>query len=219
VDLRADNPADERRRQMVESQVAARGVRDPRVLAAMNAIPREKFVPAQLAAQAYEDRALAVGMGQTISQPYIVGWMSESLHVEPGHRILEIGTGTGYQTAILAMLGGHVYSMERIESLSLAAQDQLRSLGVGNVTFRIGDGSLGWPEEAPFDRIMVTAAAPKIVQQLFDQLTEGGRMVIPVGDESLQQMKIVERVGGRLVEEASIAVRFVKLVGQAAFKE
>ena len=204
---------------MVESQVAARGIREPRVIAAMNAVPRELFVPEQLSAYAYDDRALAVGLGQTISQPYIVGWMSESLHVEPGHRVLEIGTGTGYQTAILALLGRHVYSMERIESLSLSAQDRLESLGVRNVTFRIGDGSLGWPEESPFDRIMVTAAAPMIVRQLFDQLAEGGRMVIPVGDESMQRLTIVERVGGRLVEETAIAVRFVKLVGAGAFKE
>jgi len=204
---------------MVASQIAARGISDPRVIAAMEAVPRERFVPPESAPGAYEDRALAIGLGQTISQPYIVALMSESLSVEPGHRVLEIGTGTGYQTAILATLARQVYSIERIPTLSLSAQDRLKSLDIANVAFRIGDGTQGWPEEAPFERIIVTAAAPKIIPALFDQLTEGGRMVIPIGDEVSQRLIAVARVGGRPVEYPSIAVRFVKLVGEGGFAE
>jgi protein-L-isoaspartate(D-aspartate) O-methyltransferase len=219
VTEKPDNSADDQRRRMVDSQIAARGIHDPRVLAAMKAVARERFVPPKSATLAYEDRALPVGMGQTISQPYIVAFMTESLRLEPGHRVLEVGTGTGYQTAILAMLARQVYSVERIAALSLAAQDRLQELGIRNVAFRIGDGSLGWPEQAPFDRIIVTAAAPKVIQPLCDQLAEGGMTVMPVGDEVSQRLVVVGRVGGRAVEYPSIAVRFVKLVGEGGFTE
>jgi protein-L-isoaspartate(D-aspartate) O-methyltransferase len=202
---------------MVERQVADRGVRDPRVLKAMRVVPRERFLPPAMAGYAYEDRALCIDMGQTISQPYIVGLMSAGLAVEPRHRVLEVGTGSGYQTAILARLGRWVYTIERLQALSVSAQERLASLGVGNVSFRVGDGSLGWPEEAPFDRIIVTAAAPMIVQPLVQQLVDGGRMVLPVGEEDTQQLLWVQRCGDKTTQEPSIAVRFVKLIGAAGF--
>lgn len=204
---------------MVESQIAQRGIRDERVLDAMRTVPRDLFIPPDQVAYAYEDRALPVGMGQTISQPYIVALMTESLQVGPSHRVLEIGTGTGYQSAVLATLAGHVYSIERLKALSVLAQQRLESLGFDNVTVRIGDGSIGWPEEAPFDRIIVTAAAPTITQPLVDQLAEGGRLVIPVGDEGTQQLTTVERHHGKIVERPSIAVRFVKLIGESGFPD
>ncbi|MBN2562616.1 MAG: protein-L-isoaspartate(D-aspartate) O-methyltransferase [Phycisphaerae bacterium] len=202
---------------MVEAQIAGRGIRDERVLDAMRSVPREAFLPPDQVPHAYEDRALAIGMGQTISQPYIVALMTESLRPEPTHKVLEIGTGTGYQTAILARLVGHVYSVERIEELSDDARQRLGMLGLHNITFRVGDGSVGWPEYAPFDRVMVTAAAPAVIQPLVDQLTDGGRLVIPVGDEGTQRLTTIERHKGKIVEQSSIAVRFVKLIGESGF--
>ena len=202
---------------MVEEQIARRGVQDRRVLEAMESIPRERFLPADQAACAYEDRALPVGMGQTISQPYIVALMTELLRLERDHRVLEVGTGTGYQTAILAALAGQVYSIERIDTLMIAARRRLTALGFENITFHVGDGSLGWPEPAPFDRIIVTAAAPTIIQALVDQLAEGGRLVIPVGGEGTQTLTTVERHKGKTIERPSIAVRFVKLIGESGF--
>ncbi|HKQ47716.1 MAG TPA: protein-L-isoaspartate(D-aspartate) O-methyltransferase [Phycisphaerae bacterium] len=207
------------RRAMVEQQLAARGIADPRVLAVMGAVPREAFIPADLAGSAYEDRALPIDAAQTISQPYIVALMSESLQVEPHHRVLEIGTGTGYQTAVLARLAAQVYSIERIESLSAAAQRVLARLGVANVSFRVGDGTLGWPEAAPFDRIMVTAAAPKLVDPLVAQLAEGGRMVIPLGEDAAQQLVTIERAGVTTIERPLIPVRFVRLIGASGHPE
>jgi protein-L-isoaspartate(D-aspartate) O-methyltransferase len=202
---------------MIETQIVQRGIRSERVLDAVRNTPRELFVPAEQAAHAYEDRALPVGMGQTISQPYIVAIMTEALEVEPDHRVLEIGTGTGYQTAILAILARSVFSVERIEALSVAAQRRIADLGIDHVTFRIGDGSVGLPEFAPFDRIIVTAAAPAVVQALVDQLVEGGRLVIPVGDVDTQRLTTIERRQGKIVERPSIAVRFVKLIGESGF--
>jgi protein-L-isoaspartate(D-aspartate) O-methyltransferase len=204
---------------MVESQIARRGIRDERVLEAMRAIPRERFLPPDQIAHAYEDRALLVGLGQTISQPYIVALMTESLQLSPDHRVLEVGTGTGYQTAILATLAGHVFTIERIEELAVSVPKRLEDLGLENVTFRTADGSVGWPEQAPFDRITVTAAAPRVIPALVAQLAEGGRMVIPVGDEETQRLTVVERHQGKTVERPSIAVRFVKLIGTSGFPE
>lgn len=213
TDLEAQNL----RLAMVESQIARRGIRDLRVLDAMRDIPRHEFVPPDQVPHAYEDRALAVGEEQTISQPYIVGYMTELLRVEPEHRVLEIGTGTGYQTAVLSRLAHAVYTVERLEGLARAARDRLTAMGYGNVTYRVGDGTLGWPEAAPFDRILVTAAAPTMVGPLVDQIGEGGRLVIPIGGPEDQQVTVVDRRGGRLVTETLIAVRFVKLIGAAGF--
>jgi protein-L-isoaspartate(D-aspartate) O-methyltransferase len=207
------------RREMVEQQLAVRGIADPRVLTVMGAVPREAFVPPDLAGSAYEDRALPIDAAQTISQPYIVALMSESLQVEPHHRVLEVGTGTGYQTAVLARLAAQVYTIERINSLSAAAQKILARLGVANVLFRIGDGTLGWPEAAPFDRIIVTAAAPKLVNPLVDQLADRGRMVIPLGEDAAQQLVTIEKVGGTTIERPLIPVRFVRLIGAAGHSE
>lgn len=207
------------RLEMVVHQIAARGVRDERVLEAMRAIPRERFLPPQEADHAYADRALAVAWGQTISQPYIVALMSEALQVAPFHRVLEVGTGTGYQTVVLAMLARHVDTVERIEELSDAAQVRFTETGLTNATFHIGDGSLGRPYAAPFDRILVTAAAPCVPSPLIDQLTEGGRLVLPVGEEGSQQLVCVERHPGRIVERSLIAVRFVRLIGAEGFSE
>ncbi len=202
---------------MVEEQIASRGVRDSRVLDAMKAVHRERFLPPDQVAYAYHDRALPVGQGQTISQPYIVALMTELLRIEASHRVLEIGTGTGYQTAVLAMLAEHVHTVERLDVLSAAAQHRLGALGHDNVSYRIGDGSVGWAEAAPFDRIIVTAAAPTISTELTDQLAEGGRLVIPVGDAETQRLTVVERHDGKTVERPSIAVRFVKLIGESGF--
>ena len=207
----------ELRRKMVASQLAARGIRDERVLDAMGNLAREAFLPPNISSRAYEDRALPVGHGQTISQPYIVAMMTELLSLDPTHRVLEIGTGTGYQTAILARLAHHVFSVERIEPLSTAAAARLHDLGITNVTLRVGDGTLGWTEHAPFDRAIVTAAAPSVVQPIVEQLVEGGKLVIPVGDDYSQRLTVIERHRGKIVEHPSIAVRFVRLIGQAGF--
>lgn len=204
-----------RRIRMVDWQLAERGIRDPRVLEALRTVPREAFVPAHLTENAYEDRALPIGLGQTISQPYIVGYMTEQLGVGPDHRVLEIGTGTGYQTAILARLARTVITMERFDAFSEAARRRLNDLGVRNVVFRVGDGSLGCPDAAPYDRILVTAAAPDLVQPLVNQLADGGRMVLPLGEDSSQHLALVERCRGRTIERPLIGVRFVRLVGAA----
>jgi len=206
------------RERMIELQLVQRGITNPDVLDAMRAVPREKFVAAHLAEHAYEDRALASELGQTISQPYIVAFMTEALKLEHHHRVLEIGTGTGYQTAVLANLARHVHTIERFESLSRAAQERLATLGIANVTFMIGDGSLGWPEHAPFDRIIVTAGAPGMVQPLLDQLADPGRIVIPMGAPESQQLTAITRQDGRITETPLIPVRFVKLIGEAGFE-
>ncbi len=202
---------------MVAQQLAGRGICDTRVLEAMRAVPRELFLPSGNREDAYSDRALAVGYGQTISQPYIVGLMTEALRIGPTHRVLEVGTGTGYQTAVLVLLALHVYSIERIAELSETAQERVRETGLNNATFRVGDGSMGWPEEAPFDRILVTAAAPNVPAALVDQLTERGRMVLPTGEDGAQQLVCVERRDGRVLERPMLAVRFVRLIGACGF--
>ncbi len=207
---RADDRAAERAR-MVAEQIERRGVRDARVLEAMRRIPRHAFVPPSEAPFAYEDRPLPVGWGQTISQPYIVALMTEALRVRPHHRVLEIGTGTGYQTAVLAALCDTVWTIEIVEPLAREARARLDSLGVTNVRTRIGDGWKGWPEAAPFDRIIVTAAPETLPQALVDQLADGGRMVIPVGDVH-QVLLEVTREGDRVRTREITAVRFVPMV-------
>jgi protein-L-isoaspartate(D-aspartate) O-methyltransferase len=204
----------ERRRKMIESQVAARGVKDPRVLAALDAIPRELFVPEDLRHNAYADRALPIADAQTISQPYIVAIMTELLRTEPHHRVLEIGTGSGYQAAILSRLAQQVFSIERHANLAAAAKRRLEALGIANVDIRVGDGTIGLAEEAPFDRVLVTAGAPAIPDALQAQLTEAGRLVIPVGPPGYQHLTVVSKVGQCYTRKEHDACVFVPLIGQ-----
>ena len=211
--------SDAARKRMVDEQLRARGLSDERVLRVMGEIPRERFLPPDCASQAYDDRALPIDCGQTISQPYIVGLMTSMLAVRDDHRVLEVGTGTGYQTAILSQLAGRVFSMERIGKLLESARNRLSALGVDTVEFLEADGSEGWPEFAPFDRIIVTAAAPDVPDPLVRQLCEGGRMVLPVGPVGDQVLTLVERSSGRVVERPGIGVRFVKLLGSQGYCE
>ena len=203
------------RRDMVERQIRDRGVDDARVLAAMAAVPRERFVPPELAERAYDDTPLPIGGGQTISQPYIVAYMTDALGVEPGHRVLEIGTGSGYQAAVLAQLAREVYTIEIVPELSRRAGAVLKSLGYANVQLRTGDGYAGWPQQAPFDRIIVTAAPERMPQPLVDQLAPGGRLVAPVGgQDQTQWMTIIDRTPKGVTERRTIPVRFVPFVRQ-----
>ncbi len=201
------------RRRMVAEQIRARGIGNPRVLAAMEQVPRERFLPPEAAHHAFEDGAVTIGLGQTISQPYMVAAMTAQLDPQPQHRVLEVGTGSGYQAAILARLAGEVYTIERLRELQDAARATLDMLGLRNVHYRVGDGTAGWPEAAPFDGIMVTAGAPFIPGPLVDQLADGGRLVIPVGDANEQTLTTVQRRGGRTIEMPGFPCRFVKLVG------
>jgi len=197
---------------MVAQQLQRRGIRDQRVLEAMATTPREAFVPGVPASLAYDDRALPIDAGQTISQPYMVARMTELLRVEPGDRILEIGTGSGYQAAVLAKLGAKVTSIERLPDLAEAARERLRGLGIDGVDVRVGDGSTGDPDGAPWDGIVVTAAAPAIPMALREQLDpDGGRLVIPVGDD-VQELRLLTRRGGSFEERRLLPVRFVPLV-------
>ena len=205
------------RKAMIDKQIVARGVRSATVLQAMDATPREWFVADNQKNDAYCDSPLSIGEGQTISQPYIVALMTELLELQPHHRVLEIGTGSGYQTAILARLAAAVFTIERIEALSHRAQERLSSHGIGNVQFRVGDGTLGWPEAAPFDRILVTAGSPTIPHPLYEQLSECGRMVLPVGPDCDQTLRVVERRSGHFIEHPGIPVRFVRLIGKHGF--
>lgn len=200
---------------MVEMQIAARGVRDARVLAAMERVPRETFLPPEDAGRAYEDRAIPIGAGQTISQPYMVARMTEELRLSGRERVLEVGTGSGYQTAILAELAAEVFTVERLPDPSGKTQKTLAQLGYANILFRIGDGSVGWAERAPFDRILVTAGAPDIPRSLAAQLTPDGILVLPVGDERSQVLVSASRgPDGRLLKAQSTPCSFVKLVGR-----
>ena len=205
------------RRKMVQRQLAARGITDGRVLAAMATVPRHCFVPAGYARAAYDDAPLPVGEAQTISQPYIVALMTASLRPRRTHRVLEIGTGSGYQTAILAHLAHRVFTIERIPSLARAAQARLAALGCDNVIYRVGDGTLGWPEEAPFDGILITAAAPLLPAPLTLQLAPGGRIVVPVGDRALQELVVGVNGPAGLETTPAGACRFVPLIGAHAF--
>jgi len=200
------------RRRMVEEQIAARGVRDPRVLAAMIAVPRHVFVPEGQWHHAHEDHPLPIGDGQTISQPYIVAAMTEALELEPGNKVLEIGTGSGYQTAILASIAKMVYTVEIIRDLSVRASLILRRLDIRNVRFRVGDGHLGWPEFAPYDRIIVTAAADTTPYPLVEQLVNGGKMVVPVGPAGSQVLSLLTKHGKKTVQRHLMSVAFVPFV-------
>ena len=207
------------RRAMVQDQLIARGIRDSRVLEAMAEVPRERFVPPERAAEAYADRPLPIGQGQTISQPYIVALMLELLGVRPSSKVLEIGTGTGYQAALLAALGAKVCSVERLPELARAAEERLRALGFSGVVIRVADGSLGWSEEAPFDGIVVSASAPRVPRELTDQLADGGTLLIPVGETFSQVLTVVQRRGGGIEARAACGCAFVPLVGARGWPE
>ena len=204
------------RDRMVAGQIAARGVEDPLVLEAMRAVPREDFLPADLAGYAYEDGPLPIGHGQTISQPYIVAVMTAAARVRPGDRVLEIGTGSGYGAAVLSEIAGEVYTVERIERLADSARDRLAALGYGNVHVRCGDGTLGWAEHAPYDAIIVTAGGPTVPRALLDQLKPGGRLVMPLGSEPRSQRLIRRtRTGPETYTQDDLeCVAFVPLIGE-----
>ena len=199
---------------MVRAQIESRGIRDEAVLRAMQTVPRQEFVPASARPYAYADRPLRIGEGQTISQPYIVALMSSLARITPGQRVLEIGTGSGYQAAVLAELGAEVWSIELLPELGARAEATLRSLGYDRINLRVGDGYLGWPEAAPFDRIVVTAAPPEIPQALLDQLGPGGRLIAPVGPDSASQRLLVaaRTAGGEIEIQDHGGVAFVPMV-------
>jgi len=202
-----------RRRRMVETQIQARGIASEAVLEAMRRVPRHLFVPEAARADAYDDTPLPIGFDQTISQPYIVAYMSEALDVRPGLRVLEIGTGSGYQAAVLAEMGCEVFSLEIVPELAARARATLEGLGYAGVRVRHGDGYLGWPDQAPFDRVIVTAAPPELPQALVDQLAVGGLLIAPVGGRLMQTMTIVRKTEARVVTQETIPVRFVPMVG------
>jgi protein-L-isoaspartate(D-aspartate) O-methyltransferase len=207
------------RDRMVESQLISRGINDPRVLEAMRKVSRHLFVDEALQDQAYSDHPLPIADKQTISQPYIVALMTESLQLKGHEKVLEIGTGSGYQAAILAELAARVFSVERLPGLAHRANQMLQKLGYRNVIVRVSDGTLGWPDEAPFDGILVTAGAPKVPQSLIDQLAIGGRMVVPVGGRVSQDLILVERTAEGSRETDLGGVRFVDLVGKHGWED
>jgi protein-L-isoaspartate(D-aspartate) O-methyltransferase len=213
--LPQDKEFQQQRAAMVRDQIEGEGISDTAVLQAMRRVPRHRFVPQEFLEYAYADRPLPIGYDQTISQPYIVGLMTELLALKQGHRVLEVGTGSGYQAAVLAEIADSVWSIEIIEPLATSARERLQNLGYGRVNVRWGDGYLGWPEHAPFDGIIVTAAAEQIPEPLLQQLKEGGRMVIPVGAAfSIQNLILVEKRGGAITQRSVAAVRFVPLTRQ-----
>ncbi|HEX9111989.1 MAG TPA: protein-L-isoaspartate(D-aspartate) O-methyltransferase [Terriglobales bacterium] len=203
------------RDRMVRTQLADRGIRDVRVLGAMRDVPRHEFVAESLRQDAYEDHPLPIGSEQTISQPYIVALMLQHLELQPSDRILEVGTGSGYVAALLSTLCAEVYSVERHIELALAAELRLMQLGYSNVKIRMGDGSCGWPEYAPYDTILVSAAASEVPPLLFAQLREGGRMMMPVGPAFSQELQLIRKVGGQAETRSLEGCRFVPLVGGA----
>ena len=208
-----------KRLEMVECQIKARGIKDPLVLQAMSKVPRHVFVPTEHADSAYQDRPLPIGSGQTISQPYMVAVMTEALELRGGEKVLEVGTGSGYQTAILAEIVDRVVTIERKPELSRAAEQALRELGYINVEFAVGDGSGGYPSGAPYDGILVTAGAPEIAETLLQQLSEGGRLVIPVGNSFQQTLTRVTRQGRAHKSERLEGCVFVPLIGEYGWQD
>jgi protein-L-isoaspartate(D-aspartate) O-methyltransferase len=207
------------RHRMVDRQIAARGVSDPRVLAAMKKVPRHRFIPSHLWDQAYGDYPLPIGEDQTISQPYIVALMTDILELKDTDRVLEVGTGSGYQAAVLAELAAQVFTIDRVGSLLAQAERMLDSLGYTNIKTRVGDGTLGWPEEMPFEAIIVTAGAPQVPRPLTEQLSLGGRLVIPVGDQWSQTLTCVRKTTEGLKFEYHGGCRFVRLIGAYGWPE
>jgi protein-L-isoaspartate(D-aspartate) O-methyltransferase len=203
----------------IAEQVRRKGIRDPRILRTLTRIDRERFLPPKQRPHYSEDRALPIGLNQTISQPFIVAVMTLELSLTGIEKVLEIGTGSGYQTAVLSDLADQIHTVERHRLLSLRARGVLDGLGIGNVRYRIGDGSLGWPESAPFDRILVTAAIPRFPELLFEQLDEGGILVAPIGDDSEQQITVVRKVNGRPAVRKVLPCRFVRLIGVSGWSQ
>ena len=215
----APDPYAELRREMVKKQIRARGISDPRVLSAMERVPRHEFVPDVHRARAYEDSPLPIGEGQTISQPYIVAAMTAALQLTGTERVLEIGIGSGYQAAILSLLAADVYTIERSAPLAHSASERLARLGYANVHVHCGDGTLGLPEFAPFDAILVGASAPAIPAPLAAQLAQGGRMIIPIGDTDSQALRLLEHIGEGFHVRSLDPCRFVPLVGRYGWRE
>jgi len=205
------------RKKMVEEQIIARGIKDKKLIEAMYKIERHRFIPEKFRDSAYGDFPVPIGEGQTISQPYMVALMTECLSLKGKEKVLEIGTGSGYQTAILAELAKEVYSIERIESLKINAEKILNELGYTNIKIRLGDGTLGWPEEAPFDRIMVTAANQDVPPPLLEQLNQNGIMVIPLGDRFSQVLTKIEKRGNQIIRQEVCGCVFVPLIGKYGF--
>ena len=210
--------------QMLRWDLRGRDITDPRVLAVMAEVPREQFVPRSHRSQAYHDGPLPIGSGQTISQPYIVALMTQELRVNRSCHVLEIGTGCGYQTAVLSKLAKKVFTVERFSELAESAQATLGGLGISNVEFHVGDGSCGWPQSRLprsgwFDRVMITAAVPAVPEPVANQLADGGLIVVPVGAAGVQELVVCEKKAGKLVERTICDVRFVKLVGQYGFEQ
>lgn len=206
-------------RERLIRELEARGIRDRKVLDAMRKVPRHLFLRSHLVSQAYTDRALPIGREQTISQPWVVARMTELLEVEPEDSVLELGTGSGYQTAILAHLARRVYSLERIQSLAREAIQRIQGLELDNVKIQAFDGTVGWSDAAPFERILVTAGAPRVPRPLFDQLAVGGRLVIPEGDRRTQHLVVYERRANRYLRHEGEAVSFVPLIGRHGWEE
>jgi len=202
-----------KRLRMVESQIIARGVKDPNVLDAMRCVPRHLYVPKKMRSMAYRDEPLPIGHGQTISQPYIVAYMTEALQLKGTEKVLEIGTGSGYQAAVLAEIAESVYTIEIVEPLAMQAEERLQEQGYKNIHCRYGNGYLGWPEESPFDAIIVTAAPKEIPPKLIEQLSEGGRMVLPVGD-FFQELILIQKTDGKIKKIHLLPVRFVPMTGE-----
>ena len=216
----ADDPGAEARERMVRDQIERRGLREAGLTRALRKVPRHRFMPESRSGQAYGDHPAPIGSGQTISQPYIVALMTDELKLRGTERVLELGTGSGYQTAVLAELCAEVFTVERLPELAERARVLLGELGYTNVRFRTGDGTLGWPEEAPFGGILVTAGAPRLPRPLLDQLGEGGRLVVPVGDRYVQDLAVVEKqAGGKLRELSAGGCRFVPLIGEHGWNE
>jgi len=204
---------------MIAEQIVRRGLNEPRLLAALEATPRHLFVPQEYRHAAYEDGALPIGYGQTISQPYIVALMTDLLHLKGGERVLEVGTGSGYQAAILGMLAGEVHTIEYLPELAASAGKLLKELGLDNIHLHIGDGSLGWPASAPYEGILVAAAAPQTPRALLEQLADGGRLVLPVGGRGLQQLEVWKRKGDNYETDSVLSVAFVPLRGEQGWDQ
>lgn len=215
-----ESSLDLKRKAMVDEQIVHRGVKDSRVIAAMGKVPRHLYIPQENRAQAYEDRPAAIGYGQTISQPYIVGVMSELLQVDPGEKVLEVGTGSGYQAAVLAEMGAAVFSVEIIPELAQTARAALKETGYSSVRVKTGDGYQGWAEAAPYDAIMVTCAPESVPEPLKDQLKEGGTIVIPIGPENqIQELYVMKKVNGELVRQRVAPVQFVPMTRENKGKD